>query len=212
MLIYVVLLILISLFASCNGGNMPNKIVSSRTLNDVPKSKWEALSQKRIFFGHQSVGYNIIDGIKNIMQEHSFIKLKIIEFKAIVLPAPVAPATSKCGILAKSAKNGLPITSFPIARTRGEGFFLNSGKASKFPVFTFALILFGTSIPTSDLPGIGASILIGWEAKDKARSFAKDVIFESFIPSAGFKVYWVKERAKRHLFFMLATVMQVAKQ
>ena len=64
MLIYVVLLILISLFASCNGGNMPNKIVSFRTLNDVPKSKWEALSQKRIFFGHQSVGYNIIDGIK----------------------------------------------------------------------------------------------------------------------------------------------------
>ena len=79
MLIYVVLLILISLFTSCNGGNMPNKIVSFRTLNDVPKSKWEALSQKRIFFGHQSVGYNIIDGIKNIMQEHSFIKLKIIE-------------------------------------------------------------------------------------------------------------------------------------
>ena len=79
MLIYVILLILISLFTSCNGGNMPNKIVSFKTLNDVPKSKWETLSQKRIFFGHQSVGYNIIDGIKDIIRVHPYIKLKIIE-------------------------------------------------------------------------------------------------------------------------------------
>ena len=46
-------------------------------------------------------------------------------------------------------------------------------------------------MPTNDLPGIGASILIGWAAKAKAKLFDKVVILESFTPSAGLKAYWV---------------------
>jgi hypothetical protein len=34
---------------------------------------------KKIYFGHQSVGYNIIDGIKDVMKENPQIKLNIIE-------------------------------------------------------------------------------------------------------------------------------------
>jgi len=37
----------------------------------------EALSQKRIFFGHQSVGADIIDGIHDIMNQFSRVRLSI---------------------------------------------------------------------------------------------------------------------------------------
>jgi len=49
------------------------------SIKDVPNSSWEKLSQKRIYFGHQSVGFNIIDGIKDLMKEHPEIKLNIVE-------------------------------------------------------------------------------------------------------------------------------------
>ena len=42
-------------------------------------------------------------------------KLKIIVFTPTDLPEPVAPATNKCGILAKSTTTGLPLISFPNA-------------------------------------------------------------------------------------------------
>ena len=47
--------------------------------------------------------------------------------------------------------------------------------------------LFGISIPTRDLPGIGASILMGCAAKERAKSFCKPTMRESFTPSAGFR-------------------------
>ncbi len=46
-------------------------------------------------------------------------------------------------------------------------------------------------MPTNDLPGIGASILMGWAAKAKAKLLDKVVILESFTPSAGLKANWV---------------------
>ncbi len=46
-------------------------------------------------------------------------------------------------------------------------------------------------MPTKGRPGIGASILIGWEAKAKDKSLLKVVILDNLTPSAGFKVYWV---------------------
>ncbi len=62
-----------------------------------------------------------------------------------------------------------------------------TGDARIFLVNDIDFDLFGISMPTSDLPGIGASILIGCAARDSARSFCKPTIRESFTPSAGFK-------------------------
>ncbi len=42
-------------------------------------------------------------------------RLDIILFKATLLPEPVAPATSRCGILVISATTGLPEISLPSA-------------------------------------------------------------------------------------------------
>ena len=49
------------------------------SIEDVPGEYWAKLAEKKIFFGHQSVGYNIIDGITDILNERDYIKLNVIE-------------------------------------------------------------------------------------------------------------------------------------
>jgi hypothetical protein len=48
-------------------------------LNTIPQAKWDSLSKKKIYFAHQSVGQNIIDGIKDVMGHNSAIRLDIRE-------------------------------------------------------------------------------------------------------------------------------------
>ena len=72
-----------------------------------------------------------------------------------------------------------------------EAEFWNCGADKRSLKRTLHLSLLGISMPTRDLPGIGASILMGWLAKAKERLFERAVIFERLTPSAGFKVYWV---------------------
>ena len=71
--------IILFLFFACNGGKMPEKTTHSPSIKDIQESTWKKLSEKRIYFGHQSVGFNIIDGIKDVMAEHPEIKLNIVE-------------------------------------------------------------------------------------------------------------------------------------
>ena len=75
-------------------------------------------------------------------------------------PEPVDPAMSRCGIFSKLAIIGSPVTSRPKINPK-EPELINSGKVIKLPSRTMAAALFGTSIPTKDFPGIGASILMG---------------------------------------------------
>jgi hypothetical protein len=77
--LFTLLLIFLTLFFACDGGQMSEKIISFPSIKDVPASSWERLSQMKIFFGHQSVGYNIIDGIKDLMKENPQIRLNIVE-------------------------------------------------------------------------------------------------------------------------------------
>jgi hypothetical protein len=79
MLCKIAVLFLSALFFACDGGQMSEKIISFPSIKDVPASSWERLSQMKIFFGHQSVGYNIIDGIKDLMKENPQIRLNIVE-------------------------------------------------------------------------------------------------------------------------------------
>ncbi len=70
------------------------------------------------------------------------------------LPAPVVPATSRCGILARSTKIDSPSTSLPSQTLSGEAFGGASPNTS--PSRTIERLRFGTSTPTAVLPGIGA--------------------------------------------------------
>ena len=74
------------------------------------------------------------------------------------LPAPVVPATSRWGILARSAGIALPETSLPSHTVSGEKSVGGSEKTS--PSVTMRRWRLGTSTPTARLPGIGARMRI----------------------------------------------------
>jgi len=50
-----------------------------RRISDMPRHYWTMLAEKKIFFGHQSVGFNIVEGLKDVMKEHDYITLNIVE-------------------------------------------------------------------------------------------------------------------------------------
>lgn len=62
----------------CSEGKM-EKNIQYNNLNDITDSVWEKLAGKKIFFGHHSVGRNIIDGMKDLIIENPQMKLKIAE-------------------------------------------------------------------------------------------------------------------------------------
>lgn len=66
----------------CSGGKMDKTTENFTSCRDIPESTWRRLSQKTIFFGHQSVGFNVIDGIKDLMRDNPQIQLKLIEITA----------------------------------------------------------------------------------------------------------------------------------
>ena len=70
---------LLVFFIACNGGEMTEKSTQFPKIKDVPESAWQKLAQKKIYFGHQSVGFNIMDGIRDLMKENPQIKLNIVE-------------------------------------------------------------------------------------------------------------------------------------
>ena len=82
----------------------------------------------------------------------------IIEFTNEDLPAPVAPATSICGIFAKFASTKPPSTSLPTPITIGCGFECACGQRSTSPNATVSRSVLGISIPIADLPGMGERI------------------------------------------------------
>ncbi len=77
--IKVKILLILMLLIACSGGEMSEKPVSFVQITDVQESKWKKLSGKKIYFGHQSVGFNIVDGIKDILNDNKQIKLNVVE-------------------------------------------------------------------------------------------------------------------------------------
>ena len=64
-------------------------------------------------------------------------------FKATDLPEPVAPAISKCGILLKSIKIGLPRGSTPKIKVSSFEFFKNDGEFNRSNKETNSRLRFG---------------------------------------------------------------------
>ncbi len=56
--------------------------VTLPSLSEVSPEAWAALARKRICFGHQSVGYDILDGVRELLVEHPEIGLRIVETSA----------------------------------------------------------------------------------------------------------------------------------
>jgi hypothetical protein len=67
------------LSVACKGGKMTDKAIPLAPVKNVPEFTWKRLSEKRIYFGHQSVGFNIVEGLKDVIKENPHIKLNIVE-------------------------------------------------------------------------------------------------------------------------------------
>lgn len=78
------ILISIHLIAGCserNEGNLTTKEIIR--FNDISSESWKALSRKRVFFGHHSVGRNILQGIREIMNDRPDISLNLKETETL---------------------------------------------------------------------------------------------------------------------------------
>jgi len=103
---------------SCSGGSkMDQQKVTLPSLRDVSAESWQKLSQRKIYFGHQSVGFDIISGIGDVMKDNPQIRLNIVETEnpmdfgaPLFAHSPVGKNTdpkSKCDAFAKSMNDGL---------------------------------------------------------------------------------------------------------
>jgi hypothetical protein len=88
----------------------------------------------------------------------------IIEFTKLDLPAPVAPATSRCGIFARLATTYPPSTSLPTPMTMGCSVLRALCERRTSPRDTVSRSVFGISMPIADRPGIGERMRTSAEA------------------------------------------------
>jgi len=54
------------------------------TLADVSEAQWSALARRAVFFGHQSVGANIMAGVADILAQQPRLPLEVTESKQLV--------------------------------------------------------------------------------------------------------------------------------
>jgi len=68
------------LFAvSCEGGNMSKDSGLAGAAAAVSEQELQKVARKKIFFGHQSVGYNLLDGVRDILREKPGAAISIVD-------------------------------------------------------------------------------------------------------------------------------------
>ena len=108
-------------------------------IESPPKAVWRAVAQQKIYFGHMSVGFNILDGVRDLMQGSGF-ELKILETSD--------PAEFGKPVFAHSpiGKNGYPLSKIDQFRA-----ILESGVGDKADIaffkFCYVDIHGGTDVP-----------------------------------------------------------------
>ncbi|HUK62131.1 MAG TPA: hypothetical protein VLV15_02320, partial [Dongiaceae bacterium] len=68
--------LLVAGLGACSRGTVTNVSkgeVDMPGFRDLPDSTWTALAHRRVFFGHQSVGWNIVSGITELVRERPAI-------------------------------------------------------------------------------------------------------------------------------------------
>lgn len=59
--------------------NSAPESVDLSPIERVPQDAWDALAEKRVYFGHQSVGYNILAGVETILRAKPSLRLRLVE-------------------------------------------------------------------------------------------------------------------------------------
>ena len=113
-----------------------------------------------------------------------YSRLIIRQLMATLLPEPVCPAMSKCGILAISATIGRPVISFPRAIVTHDGLLRKASLSITSRKETIDTLPLGISIPTALFPGIGASMRTPVAAIARAISSASAAMRLTLTPLA----------------------------
>lgn len=82
----------LAVLAGCVGNVMNSEGAGQRlpSLGDVTDAQWEALARRNVFFGHQSVGNNMMEGVAAVLADNPRIRLSVVESKD--LDSAQAPA------------------------------------------------------------------------------------------------------------------------
>lgn len=88
---YIICMLMVMLLGlpACGEKEVTRESMIKSQISGISASRWDNISKKYIFFGHQSVGRNILDGIASVLNEHSDINLRVEELKD---KAPSGPA------------------------------------------------------------------------------------------------------------------------
>lgn len=81
----------VAAFAACGGAAMheqPGTAVPQHDFATVTPAQWQTLASRTIYFGHQSVGNNLVDGVQKILADHPEIPLRVVEAQALQRGAP----------------------------------------------------------------------------------------------------------------------------
>ncbi len=126
----------------CKEDEMEFQKDQNSAFNDISDSAWEILSKKKIFFGHRSVGNNIIAGVDDLIKSNPQIKLKIVETSD--------PTDFKAGVFAhtKVGENG-----FPQSKTKSFMKYMDEGFGKKAN-FSFMKFCFADIKVDSDINAI----------------------------------------------------------
>lgn len=73
------LLCLVTVSSSLGGEMQERRNVSLQADGVLTSEMLQKVAEKKIYFGHQSVGLNILDGVGDILKEHQGIELKIVK-------------------------------------------------------------------------------------------------------------------------------------
>ncbi len=66
-------------FEYSRGDDMNYEKIPPKSISDITGETLTALSQKRIFFGHQSIGNNIMEGLARLSDAHEALNLNIVK-------------------------------------------------------------------------------------------------------------------------------------
>lgn len=78
--------LLVLMLASINFADANSMTKDKRKLDLVPPNAWEVLARKKIYFGHQSVGDNILTGMREVLVDYPHIRLQLHDRNAPLPP------------------------------------------------------------------------------------------------------------------------------
>jgi hypothetical protein len=112
--------------------------------DDELRAELLRLSERRIFFGHQSVGMNLLDGVRDIAARHPDVRFRVIDVSG---DAHLAPGSFGHAFMPENGNPGLKLESFERAISSG------AGSAADIAFLKFCYVDFSSG---TDAPGLFA--------------------------------------------------------